>query len=188
MDCVERWRAGDDMEAWRKEGVKKLVWPATRTLSLGRSLSLCVRAASSCSRANGATGTGGTGTGEDISLAGRRNETLDSILDLAFSFSFGASSSDALPLPLPAPGESTPDSSTAAGDLALDFVAVRRLCSSEERRRLNVFGWASDVCDWSREEDAAPVPSGAPGSACFWETMERGLDIDMLSLATAAAM
>ena len=33
IDCAERWRAGDDMEAWRKEGVKKLVWPATRTLS-----------------------------------------------------------------------------------------------------------------------------------------------------------
>lgn len=47
IDCAERWRAGDDMEAWRKEGVKKLVWPATRTLWLGRSL--CARAAASSS-------------------------------------------------------------------------------------------------------------------------------------------
>ena len=124
------------MEACRNEGVKKLVWPATRTLSLSRSLE--PRAGSLASLARG--GTGGTGEGEETSLPGRRNETLDSILDLAFSFSLGPSSSDALPLPLPAPWESTPDSSTGAGPLAFDLVAVRKLCSKEERSRLNVFG------------------------------------------------
>ena len=182
---AERWRAGEDMEAWRREGVKKLVWPATRTLSLGRSLWLCGRGGStsslSLSLSGGGTGTGGTGTGEETSLAGRRNETLDSIRDLAFSFSFRPSSSDALPLPLPAPCESTPDSSTGAECFALDFVAVRRLCSKELRSRLNVFGWFS-ACDSCREED------GVGGSTCFCETIGSGLEIVTLSLATAAAI
>ena len=141
--CAERCNAGEDMEACRNEGVKKLVWPATRTLSLSRSLS--PRAAAPSSLARG--GRGGMGVGEDTSLPGRRNGTLDSILDLDFSFSLGPSSSDALPLPLPAPCESTPDSSTRAGSLALDFVAVRKLCSRDDRSRLNVFGCASAAED-----------------------------------------
>ncbi len=99
MGCADRCNAGEDMEACRNEGVKKLVWPATRTLSLSRSL--LPRAASFSSRAR--EGTGGTGEGEDTSLPGRRNETLDNIRDLAFSFSLGPSPSEAFPLPFPAP-------------------------------------------------------------------------------------
>ena len=30
MGCADTCNAGEDMEAWRNEGVKKLVWPATR--------------------------------------------------------------------------------------------------------------------------------------------------------------
>ena len=111
MDCADRCSAGEDMEACRNEGVKKLVWPATRTLSLSRSL--LARTASGSSLLS-REGRGGTGEGEDTSLPGRRNETLDNIRDLAFSFSLRPSSSEAFPLPFPAPWESTPDSSTAA--------------------------------------------------------------------------
>lgn len=99
MDCAERCNAGDDMEACRNEGVKKLVWPATRTLSFARSLP--PRSASFSSLAR--EGTGGIGEGEDTSLPGRRKETLDNIRDLAFSFSLGISAPGAFPLPLPSP-------------------------------------------------------------------------------------
>ena len=129
------------------------------------------------------------GRGEDTSLAGRRKETLDSILDLAFSFSLGPSSSEALPLPLAVPCESRPDwSAGGAGSFALDFVAVRKLCSNEDRRRLNVFGWWPAAADaagcCSRDEDAA----GAPASRCFWDGIACVLETVTLSLATAAAM
>ena len=148
MGCAERWRVGDDMEAWRKEGVKKLVWPATRPLSLSFSLSRSRGARAPSWLARGgrggrSAGEEGEGEGEETSRPGRRNGTLDSILDLALSFSLGPSSSAALALPLPAPSESTPDSSTLAGSFALDLVAVRKLCSRDERRRLNVRGCAS---------------------------------------------
>ncbi len=133
--CADRCNAGEDMEACRREGVKKLVWPATRTLSLSRTLLPLPASFSSV-----VEGTGGTGEGEDTSLPGRRNETLDNIRDLAFSFSLRPSSSEAFPLPFAAPCESTPDSSTIAAAFALDLVAVRKLCSRDERSRLNVFG------------------------------------------------
>ena len=81
MSCAEKWMVGDDMEVWPKEDVKKLVWPATRMLSL------------SLSRSRGARGEGGAGggrlkEGKETTPLGWRNGTLDSILDLALSFSF----------------------------------------------------------------------------------------------------
>ena len=53
MSCAERWRVGDDMQAWPKEGVRRLVWPATRLLSL------------SLSRSRGAREEGGAGGGRE---------------------------------------------------------------------------------------------------------------------------
>lgn len=181
IGCAERCNAGEDMEACRREGVKKLVWPAARTLSLSRSLLLRLASFSSV-----VEGTGGTGEGEGASLTGRRNETLDNIRDLAFSFSLGPSSSAAFPLPFAAPWESTPDSSTIAAAFALDLVAVRRLCSRDERRRLNVLGWGS--AGGSRDEDAAAEGSGTEVSTCFCDTIWCGFENVTLSLATAAAI
>lgn len=127
------------MDACRKEGVRKLVFPATRALFLSRSLSARAPCAS--------RGTGGTGAGGCDSLAaGLRNETLDSILDLDLLFSSGGCSSDARSLPLPLTpwlGTMAPVSSTGALIFAFDLVAVRKLCSNDDRSRLNVLGCAS---------------------------------------------
>ena len=80
------------MDAWRKDGVKKLVKPASRTLLLSLSLS---RLAASFFPA----GTGGTGDVESRPPV-KRKETLDSILDLGLSFGT-ACSSVAFSFPLP---------------------------------------------------------------------------------------
>lgn len=138
----EAVRAGEDIDACRKE-------PNARVLSLFQSLS-------SKAAAPRTGGKGGTGEGVETSLPGRRNETLDSIFDLAFSFSFELSTSAALPFPFPSPCESTPDSSAGgAGAFALDRVAVRNVCSKDDRRRPNVFCGGSGVCICSRDDDAA---------------------------------
>lgn len=127
------------MDACRREGVRKLVLPATRALSMPRSLGAL--AAFCTSR-----GTGGAGAGGWDSLAGLRNETLDNILDLDLLFSSDGCSSETRSLPLPLPpslGAMTPVSSTGALIFTLDLVAVRIVCSNDERSRLNVFGCAS---------------------------------------------
>lgn len=80
------------MEAWRKEGVKKLVKPASRTLPLSLSLSKCVASFLP-------DGTGGTGDVVSRPPA-RRKDTLDSILDLGLSLGT-ACSSVAFSLPFP---------------------------------------------------------------------------------------
>lgn len=152
------------MEACRKEGVWKLACPAKRAFSaLPLPLSLSSFAGSFRSLA----GMGGA-AGEAWSRApGRRNETLDSILDLGFSFSFETCSSDALSFPLPSVGATTAKSIAGTGDLTRDLVAVRMLCSREERRRLNVLGCGSGLAeddnwddDGRREEEASGGGSG----------------------------
>lgn len=80
------------------------------------------------------------------------------------------------------------------GDLALDLVAVRRLCSNDERNRLNVFGCASDVDDeswdddgWGRDEDAVDGGGAlARGEDAMWK--ESRIDELILDERMAAAI
>lgn len=130
------------MDACLREGVRKLVLPATWPFVGPPSLPASALLESVCSMATGGTGAGGN---ESFPPAGRRNETLDNIRDLGFSLSCTTWSSDALSFPLPSLGGRTPDSSRGVPILALDFVAVRKLCSNDERNRLNVFGCASET-------------------------------------------
>lgn len=137
------------MDACRRDGGWKGVKPGTRS-SRSSSKSVTLGAFPSL----GLPGIGGVAAGvSDRSvetLPGLRNPTCDcsllSIFDFSLSFSFGALllSLASFPLPLSALAIILANSSsTGGGDLALDFVALRMLCSNEERNRLNDLGEGS---------------------------------------------
>ena len=152
------------MEAWRKDGVKKLVKPASRTLSLSLSLS---RLAASFLPA----GTGGTGDVESRPPA-RRKETLDSMLDFDRSFATTMSSAPfvagarSLPLGLLACA-SAPTSSTEG--LLRRRLVVRSVFSSEVRSRLKVRGRASGGGEVLDSWDADGGGRLADAEARRWE-------------------
>lgn len=86
----------------------------------------------------GSCGGGAGGNGEGVSLpAERRKETLN-IFDFDLG-SFTTGSTDTFSFPLPDLWTIVPDSSRVGTLAALDLVAERTLCSSEDRRRRKVF-------------------------------------------------
>lgn len=172
--CEERWRAGDDTDPWRSDGVIKLVNPARRTLL----------------EVSSATGGMGEGAGVTDSLPPRRKLTLDSSLlsTPCLSLSFCKSS---LSFPLPVLGVIVAKSSTG-GVCFLDLVAVRMLCSREERRRVNGFvDKSSAAADDDEEGGCFEREDDAVGSILFgmhwWDAMGNGPETETLG-NTAAAM
>lgn len=140
--CEERWTAGEDMEACRIEGVRKLVNPAIRTFSTTTLLD----ASSSFVPSSGGPevvfdAAGGTGDGVEESLRLRRNVTLDSSslnIDFSFSFSFSFSfvgtSNDTLSFPsdriIRAVTVASLSSLVSVGVSFRDRVAVRKVSRS----------------------------------------------------------
>ncbi len=174
--CEERWRAGDDMDPWRSDGVTKLANPARRTLWVVSS----------------AAGGMGEGAGVTDSLPPRRKLTLDSnLLSMpCFSLSFCGSS---LSFPLLVLGVIVAKSSTG-GACFLDLVAVRILCSREERRRVNGFvGKSAAAADDEEEEEGCfEREDEAVGSILlfemrWWDAIGNGPETETLG-STAAAM
>ena len=130
-----RVRVGEDMEACRRDGASKDVWPPRALLAL--SLSLSTLSASTreapCADADVAAAAGDGALGSR-----RRKETLDSMLDLDRSFAaMGSSEAFSFPFPWLA-GVIVPVSSSDC--LPLDLPVVRSVCSNEVRSRLNVVG------------------------------------------------
>lgn len=102
---------------------------------------------------------GGIGDGDGVTDSRPPRRKLKSVLD-GLSFSFGSSSFEAFSLPLLFFGVTVAKSSTTGVDDFLDRVAVRKLCSREERMRVNVFvggsgdaGFGGFFC--KREDDDA---------------------------------
>lgn len=125
------------MDACRRDGGTKLVKPAARNSSVSCSFPFLPP----CLSLAGGEG-GGDDDGDPGSFPARRNVTLDSNLFIMFDFSFSfslslASSTVACSLPfLPLATIVAKSSTGGGGDLALDLVAVRKLCSRDERMRL----------------------------------------------------
>lgn len=173
--CEERGRAGDDMDPWRSDGVTKLANPARRTLWV----------------TSFAAGGMGEGAGVTDSLPPRRKLTLDSnLLSMpCFSLSFCRSS---LSFPLLVLGVIVAKSSMG-GACFLDLVAVRILCSREERRRVNGFvGKSAAAADDEEEEGCFEREDEAVGSILlfemrWWDAIGNGPETETLG-STAAAM
>jgi hypothetical protein len=108
--CEDKCKAGDDLDAWRIDGVMKLVKPACLTFLP-------------------ASTTGVLDEGVRESRPARRNVTLFNIFGISLGFvSFS--------LPLFALAETLADTSTGGGGGSFfDRVAVRKLCSKVKRRR-----------------------------------------------------
>lgn len=106
----DKCKAGDDLDAWRIDGVIKLVKPACLTFPP-------------------ASTTGVVDEGVRESRTARRNVTLFNIFGISLGFvSFS--------LPLFALAETFADRSTdGGGGSFFDRVAVRKLCSKVTRRR-----------------------------------------------------
>jgi hypothetical protein len=166
------------------DGVTKLVNPAARTLLTGSSGSL-------------ATGGGGSSDGVRDSRPARRKVTLDSSLRNMFDFClsfWGASSiaTLAFSFPLLFLGVMVANSSVDGGAGFLDRVAVRRLCSRDERMRKNALvedsgaGWdtfeKAEGC-WEREEDACEAGPGLRWFVMIW----KGPETVIFGLCTVAA-
>lgn len=170
------------------EGVTKLVNPAACTLWTGSpgTLSACA---------------GGSGDGVSDPRPARRKGTLDSSLRNKFdlSFSFGEASSAAalgFSFSLLCLGARVANSSVGRGAGFLDRVAVRKLCSREERMRKNAFvedscvGWGTETSEkaelegcWEREEDACEPTQGLRWFVMIW----KGPETLIFALCTAAA-
>jgi len=108
--CGDKCKAGDDLDAWRIDGVIKLVKPACLTFSL-------------------ASTPGVVDEGVRESRPVWRNVTLFNIFGISLGFvSFS--------LPLFALAETFADTSTGSGGGSFfDRVAVRKLCSKVKRSR-----------------------------------------------------
>lgn len=118
----DKCKAGDDLDAWRIDGVTKLVKPACLTFSPAPTTGV---------------------VDEDVreSRPTRRNVTLFNIFGISLGFvSFS--------LPLFALVETFADTSTGSGGGSFfDRVAVRKPCSKLERRRWNDLEGASEVVE-----------------------------------------
>ena len=152
------------MDAWRRDGVWKLVWPASRPLPL--SLSLCTLAASIVSPATEVAAA--DMTLDSLVAAERRKGTFDSMLDLDLSLVATSSVDGAGPARSLPFASGTVVARSSVGCWCLEpriLLVVRRVFSRDVRRRLNVLGLTSEgVVDddgWelldglSRDEDTA---------------------------------
>lgn len=164
MACEDKCKAGEDMDACLKDGVMKLVKPPARTLSPSCIFTFLPPPPSFVLPIIG----GGIGDGAADSLPDRAlTAKIDDFLDLSLSLdsltlSCSCCSPKAFAFPLSCFTFTVEKSSlggTAGFDL--DRVAVRRVCSREDRIFLNGFpdvsvDFDSDVeASAAREDDVA---------------------------------
>jgi hypothetical protein len=143
--CEAKCSAGEDMDACRKPGVIKLVEPPARTFSPSCIFTFTLLPPSFVLPMIGGRADDRAGVTGDSESFRDRNPTLDSNLFSPFSLSLpfcSISTSSPVSLPFPLSGLVFRVANSSAGcgvGFVFDRVAVRNVCSREERNRLKGF-------------------------------------------------
>ena len=159
MACEDKCRAGEDMDACLNDGVMKLVKPPARTLSPS-----CIFTFPPFFILP--TIDGGVGDGAADSFPYRKlTPKADNFLNLSLSLAFSCSSPEAFAFPLSCFTFRVANSSVGGTTgFDLDRVAVRRVCSREDRIFLNGFPVVSIALKSDVEASAAREDEAVRGT------------------------